>query len=179
MKKTLIYFGNPKLRKKSVEVTSITEEVKVLVSEMIEVMDAKKGVGLAAPQLGEHLRIFIIRPEIVLPNNEITLGPVEVFINPRLFDPSKETHTMAEGCLSIPGIHVEVIRPIAISIEALDLNGNKISFRAEGFKARELMHENDHLNGVLFVDRVSDELKKEIEPFLRNFKKRLKPKNGY
>ena len=103
------------------------------------------------------------------------LGPAEVYINPKLSNPSKNKETMQEGCLSVPQIHEEVERPISIDIEALDLNGNQIKTTVTGFKARELMHENDHLNGVLFIDRLSPRLRKLITPYLDNIKKKYNP----
>jgi peptide deformylase len=172
VKHTLLYYGNPLLRKKCQNVEEVTPQIRELALEMIAIMDAKRGVGLAASQVGELIRIFVIRPEVTLPNNEITLGKPEVFINPRLYDPSKEVVVMAEGCLSLPGLHVELGRPMEISVDALDFNGNPITLRATGFKARELMHENDHLNGVLFIDRLPVKVKKEIEPILRDIKQK-------
>ena len=92
---------------------------------------------------------------------------MEVFINPVLSSPSKETESLPEGCLSIPGIHREVVRPFKIHVEAMDLSGKLFSVDLEGFKARQVMHENDHLYGTLFVDRLDQKVRKEIDPLLR------------
>ena len=166
----LRYYGDPILRRKAEEIAKITDEIKLLVKKMIEVMDEKNGVGLAATQLGVLYKVLVIRPEIETENG-FALGDIEVYINPIISNPSKEREVMSEGCLSVPGIHKEVIRPISIHIEAIDLNGNKISEDVIGFKARELMHENDHLNGKLFIDRISKEDKKDIEEDLKAIKK--------
>ncbi len=169
MKLPLCYYGNPILRKKCQTVDKITPEIRQLVQDMIETMDAANGVGLAATQVGSLHRLFVIRPEIKN-EGEFALGAPEVFINPVLSKPTEEGQVMNEGCLSFPGLHLEVIRPYGIHVEALNLEGEKISADVYGFKARELMHENDHLNGVVFVDRVTDSIKKEIKPVLREMK---------
>ncbi len=168
----LVYYGNPLLRKKSEEIKEITNDIKNLVLEMTKTMDAKNGVGLAAIQIGKPIRLFIIRPVTEDRNGEVVLGKVEVYINPKITNPSKETEKLVEGCLSIPGLHMDVERPKMIHIEAIDLNGKKVAKDISGFKARELMHENDHLNGVLFIDRIASNKKKEIEKELRQIKKK-------
>jgi len=166
----LVYYGNPKLRSKCLEVKEITEEIKQLCFDMIETMDANNGVGLAAIQVGKFLRIIVIRPVLEDENSEAYLGEAEVYINPKLSNPCEKTQKLPEGCLSLPGLHEEVERPFSIHLEAIDLNGNKISKEMKGFKAREIMHENDHLNGVLFIDRLTAKKRKEIEPFLKEIK---------
>jgi len=166
----LVYYGNPKLRSKCLEVKQITEEIKQLCFDMIETMDANNGVGLAAIQVGKFLRILVIREVLEDENSEAYLGEAEVYINPRLSNPSEKTEKLPEGCLSLPGLHEEIERPFSIHVEALDINGNKISTKIKGYKAREIMHENDHLNGVLFIDRLPAKKRKEIEPFLKEIK---------
>jgi peptide deformylase len=158
----LVYYGNPLLRKKSKKITKITEDIKKLILDMTETMDAKKGVGLAAIQVGVPVRLLIIRPVTENKDGEVFLGEIEVYINPVISNHSDETETLPEGCLSVPGLHMDVERPKMIHIEASDVNGNKISKDVSGFKARELMHENDHLNGVLFIDRLATDKKKLI-----------------
>ena len=167
----LVFFGNSLLRKHSSFVEHINDGVRRLVEDMIETMDSKKGVGLAAVQVGVLLRVFIIRPEIYLENGEMTLGDVQVFINSVLSAPTEEKVLMLEGCLSLPGLHREVERPVAIHVEAQNLQGEKVSADFSDFTAREIMHENDHLNGVLFIDRLDARTKREIEPFLKEIKK--------
>jgi len=168
----LVYYGNAILRTRSKEVLEINTEIKQLIADMVETMDSNNGVGLAAIQVGKPLRIFIVRPLLEKENTETYLGEVEVYINPKILKITSETDIMSEGCLSLPQLHSDVERPIAIQIEALDINGKKISKKLEGFHARELMHENDHLNGVLFIDRLTAKKRKEVEPQLKEIKEK-------
>ena len=154
MRLELRYYGDPILRKTALVIDKITDEVRMLAKDMIETMDALNGVGLAANQVGQLCKLFVIRPEVKTPDDEFALGPAEVYINPILSAPSQETEVMTEGCLSFPGLHAEIERPLSIHIDAIDLDGNPISLDVSGFKAREIMHENDHLNGVLYIDRI-------------------------
>ena len=173
MKLPLKYYNDPILREKCKKVDKITEEIKKLVSDMIETMDANNGIGLAANQVGYLFKLFVIRPEIKDANGEYALGSPEVYINPVLSkNPSEEKNVMTEGCLSFPGLHIEIERPKKIHVEAIDINGDPVSIDLVGFKAREIMHENDHLNGRLFIDRASKEIRKHIEPALREIKKK-------
>lgn len=169
---SLVYLGNPLLRTRSEPVKEITDEIHVLVNDMIETMDENKGVGLAAIQVGKALRIFVIRPVVEQDEAEAVLGDAEVYINPKISTPSTETISIPEGCLSIPGIHLEVERPKSIHIEWMDLEGKQRSADVSGYKARELMHENDHLNGVLFIDRLPAKVRKEITPQLKEIEKK-------
>lgn len=170
MKLPLAFYGNPILRTRSSEIKEITDEVRKLISDMIETMNECNGIGIAANQVGETLRVFVIR-ELIQKGEDCSIGPVEVYINPVLSNPSENKLLHSEGCLSFPGIHVDIERPESIHIEALDLEGNKISKTIVGFKARELMHENDHLNGVCFIDRADPSDRQEIEPLLQALKK--------
>jgi len=166
----LIYYGNPYLRIKSQEVGEITLDIKQLCYDMVETMDANNGIGLAAIQVAKPLRILVIRSLLEKDSNNTTLQDAEIFINPKLSNPSEKTVIASEGCLSIPGIHQEVERPEAICIEAMDLEGKTVSKKFTGFAARQIMHENDHLNGVLFIDRLLAKKRKDIELELRKIK---------
>lgn len=166
---SLVYYDNHQLRLRSEKIKEITPEIKQLIYDMIETMDANNGVGLAAVQVGKHLRIIIIRP-VLKNDDDAVLGEVEVYINPKLSNPSEKTEVLPEGCLSIPGLHLEVERPYSIHVDAQDINGNQISKSFFGFHARQIMHENDHLNGVLFIDRLPAKKRKEIEPTLKAIK---------
>lgn len=166
------YYGDPILRKKAEEVTEITAEIKQLIEDMIETMDANNGLGLAAPQVGHSLRIFVVRNYIETESGELTLSDPFVYINPRLHSPSAEKLIDFEGCLSIPGIRAKVERPESISVEAIDFEGNPFSEELSGYNARSRMHENDHLNGVLYVDRLSPKDKRKVEPQLESIKKK-------
>ncbi len=173
MKRPLVYYGNPLLRARSQPVETIDDELRALVADMIETLDGLRGAGLAAVQIGVLRRIFIIRPYVQQPSGRYVPGPVEVYINPVLSDPSSEEETAEEGCLSIPGLHAEVTRPLGITIEALDLDGKKIHKKIWGYTTRMLMHENDHLNGVLYIDRLTPPQRQWIKPQLKKIEKRF------
>lgn len=168
----LRYYGDPLLRNKCLPVGEITEEIRQLVTDMLETMDQNNGIGLAAPQVGKNLRLFVLRNYEVDDKGDPVLSAPQVFINPRLFDHSRSRIEEEEGCLSIPGIRGRVSRPIRIQIEATNLKGNVFTEELEGYNARVRMHENDHLNGVLFIDRIDAKARKEIEPLLCEIKKR-------
>ncbi|MBI5346699.1 MAG: peptide deformylase [Chlamydiae bacterium] len=168
----LIYYGNPLLRERSFDIKEITDEVRQLSLDMIETMDAHNGIGLAAIQVGKKLRLIVIRPEIETTDGEFTLGEPLIFINPKITKPSIETDILSEGCLSIPKVHAEVQRPKSIWVEYLNFDGKVVIEEVQAFKAREIMHENDHLNGVLFIDRILAHKRKEIAPFLKEIKEK-------
>lgn len=135
--------GDEVLRKKSKTVDEITPKVKELIEDMIDTMYEADGVGLAAPQVGILKRIFVV---------DIGEGPM-VFINPEILETSG-SQTDDEGCLSIPGYYAPVCRPDYVKVKFLDENMKENILEAEEFFARAILHENDHLNGVLFKDRV-------------------------
>ena len=114
-------------------------------------------------QVGKAIRMFVVRKEKTLPDGKMGVGDAKVYINPVLSEPGEEHDTLLEGCLSFPGIQVEVERPLAITVEALDLEGNKFKEVITGYDARVIMHENDHLNGTFFIDRCSKEEKQRVE----------------
>lgn len=161
MKLSICYFGNAVLRKNTQPVEKITDEIKTLVKEMTELMDSLQGVGLAAPQVGVSLQLFIIRPVVIQEGQNPKLGEVMVFINPVLSHPSEQKEIMNEGCLSFPGLHLSVERPMKIHVEALGLDGKKFELDAVGFLARQIMHENDHIHAKLFIDHIKNVSKDE------------------
>ncbi len=167
------YYGHPDLRKKAKPVEEFTPEVIAICKDMLETMlSLDNCIGFAGPQLGISLRIFVIREEKFLPDNKYYFAEPEVIINPVLTAPSEETVAMQEGCMSLPGLHVEVIRPKSIHVRYQNLKGEFIEERLEDFRARMFMHENDHLNGVLIIDRIPPKERKEIEPLLRTMKEK-------
>ncbi len=133
------------LRKKSDFVLEIGDDIKAVVLEMIETMDAHKGVGLAAPQVGIMKRIVVIKID----------GKNVPLVNPILTYQSKEKEILEEGCLSLPGRLIEIKRPFKVEAVAFDLDGNKIELKLKGLPARIFQHELDHLDGKLILDRVS------------------------
>jgi peptide deformylase len=143
--------GDPVLRSKSRQVNKITEKTKDLLSNMADTMYNAQGVGLAAPQVGVLQRIIII-------DVEDGHGLIEL-INPEIIYSSEEKEIMEEGCLSIPGRRDYVIRPDKVEVKGLNPDGKEVVIKADGLKARALQHEIDHLEGVLFIDKVAKELK--------------------
>jgi len=138
-------YGSPILREKAMTVSKVDDEVRELVENMIETMYAEGGVGLAAPQVGVSKKIIVIDTEE---------KGVIVLINPVIIKREGETKE-EEGCLSVPGVYSTVRRSSTITVEALDLDENKIRITQEGFLAIALQHEIDHLEGYLFIDRLS------------------------
>jgi len=147
-------YPDPILKSKSAEIKEITREVQDLGRKMVEAMIENDGIGLAGPQIGVSKKIIIVMTEE---------GP-EVFINPRIVVMSGERELMEEGCLSVPGLFLKIKRSKGVEVEALTLQGKKVRIKAEGLLARIFQHEIDHLNGILFVDRIS--LRQKIWRFL-------------
>lgn len=166
----LRYYGDPILRQTAKSVESITEEIRELCHNMIETMLHSDGVGLAAPQIGVLLRIFVSNVAYEDQNGEIHLSEPKVYINPILTQPSPTLVERSEGCLSVPKLYLAIPRPLSIHLEATDLNGNQFHEECYGYQARNRMHENDHLNGVLFFDRIKGKQRTLLEPELRHIK---------
>ncbi len=147
----IVLLGDPILRESAREVEAFDEELKVLVRDMFETMVAAEGAGLAAPQVGVPLRVFVadVRDEDGEGIRRFAL------VNPRIVSAADEEDRAAEGCLSIPGVSEVVSRPSAVVVEAFDPEGRPVRVEAEGILARVLQHELDHLDGVLFIDRIS------------------------
>lgn len=141
--------GDPVLRTKANEVKEITEKTLELLDNMAETMYAAPGVGLAAPQVGILQRIVVI-------DVEDEHGLIEL-INPVITEYSREELIMEEGCLSIPGRSGKVKRPARVTVRALDRKGKEFELKAEGYLARAIQHEVDHLDGILFIDKVLEE----------------------
>lgn len=170
MRLKIRYYGDPILRVQAKPVSSITEDIRKLAADMIETMLACNGIGLAANQVGELVRIFVSNLDYEDEQGEIHLCDPVVYINPVLSDPSDTLVERSEGCLSIPSLTAPVVRPFTVKVEALDLNGNLFKKECCGYLARNIMHENDHLNGVLFVDRIKGKRRSQLEPKLRLIK---------
>ncbi len=169
----LAYYGDPILRRKADPIVEISSDIRTLVSEMIETMDACDGVGLAAPQVHHSIRLFVVRKISDSSDDRGDLGVVEVFMNPVLLETKEKTWKAQEGCLSIPGIHGDVERPEEIVVEYLNLEGQKIKKHLSGWNAKVFLHEYDHINGVLFIDLLSGEEKKALEPILQKMHYRI------
>ena len=144
----LRFMGDPVLREKAEPVASVTAEVRTLIGDMFDTMYAEEGVGLAAPQVGIGLRVIVIDPR------EDDVEPFAL-INPQVVRLGDEVGRDEEGCLSIPGLKEIVERPTTVVVEAMNPDGEPVSIDAAGLLARILQHEVDHLDGILFLDRVS------------------------
>lgn len=140
--------GDPVLRTEAEAIEAIDAELRRLAADMFETMYAEEGVGLAAPQVGILRRLIVIDPQA---------DDVKPFalVNPVVVQTGDETERGEEGCLSVPGLKELVERPIDVIVEGIDLDGNSMRIEATGLLSRILQHEVDHLNGVLFLDRVS------------------------
>ncbi|CUI16584.1 polypeptide deformylase [Candidatus Protochlamydia naegleriophila] len=172
MKLPLAYFGDPVLRKKTAPVEDINDTIRQLIIDMTETMEANDGCGLAAPQVHQSLALFITCIPRYVDDDTVLPGKLKVFINPKIVAYSPETWECQEGCLSIPGIRETVSRPLKVTIQATDLEGNPFIEEFVGFDAHVVMHENDHINGVLYIDRLPPRRKKELEQHLKAIKKK-------
>jgi peptide deformylase len=175
MKLPLAYYGNPVLRKKAALIHEITDEIRQLAADMIETMHAENGIGLAAPQIHHSLAIFVTNVPHEDADGEWVDGEDRVYINPKILEISTDFCESKEGCLSIPKLFAIILRPCYIIVEALDLEGNRIERELSGLDAHNFLHENDHLNGVLFIDRLKPNERKRIETQLRMIKKKFNP----
>jgi peptide deformylase len=160
--RALRYYGDPVLRRKAAPAAEGDPNLAALVADLFDVMYREKGVGLAAPQVGESTRVFVVDVEDEEGRTK------RAFVNPVI---TKREGTMVgeEGCLSIPGYREDVKRWAAIEIEAKDELGRPFTLAAEGLLARALQHELDHLDGILFLDRLSPIKRKLLEARLKRF----------
>jgi len=159
----IITSENPVLRRKAKKVQKITPQLQKLADDMVETMRAAPGLGLAAPQVAESVRLFVAEIE----KNPEHPGSGELYIvfNPEYVWKSPETVEGTEGCLSVPGWAGQVTRHCKVVIKGLDRRGRRLRIEAEGLLARVFQHEIDHLDGVLFTDRISDPQKIwEVKP---------------
>lgn len=145
--RTLRFFGDPVLRENCREVEEVDDDVRALIDDLTDTMYAEEGIGLAAPQVGVPLRVFVYDVQ----DPEIEPGAL---VNPRIVEAEGSVRE-SEGCLSIPGLTEIVERSARVVVEGLDREGEPVRIEADGLLSRCLQHERDHLDGVLFVDRVS------------------------
>lgn len=141
-------FNDPILRKKCEKVEEITTEIKTLIDTMAETMEKNQGVGLAAPQIGISKRVVVMR-------RDTEKSRFLALINPRIVKKSTETDMQEEGCLSFPDIFLAITRAREVEVEGLDGDGRKITIQANGLVARIFQHEVDHIDGILFFNRLS------------------------
>lgn len=169
MKLSLRYYGDPIFRTKGALIEEINEDIRVLAKNMIETMDAYHAIGLAANQVGHAVRLFVLRNSIPLPDGTSVLSSTPlVFINPKILSKSREMQKDIEGSPSFPGIQESIERPYAVTIEALDLNGQRFVDHSEGLNARVRFHEIEQLDGIVFIDHLPSKIRKRIETELKN-----------
>jgi len=181
----VVKYGNPILRQKGARIETVTPEIKQIIADMFETMYATKGIGLAAQQVGKALQLTVLdlrgvedRPSTL----ELDGKPAElekfmplVLINPEI-KPLNDPVPGPEGCLSFPELYGDVVRPESVAVKALNEKGKPIEFRCGGLLARAVQHETDHLNGILFIDRMDRKSKNEIREELDELQAETKAK---
>ncbi|MBW4530209.1 MAG: peptide deformylase [Aphanothece saxicola GSE-SYN-MK-01-06B] len=145
--------GSKELRAPARRISKVDASVRDLARDMLRSMYTAKGIGLAAPQVGVHRQLLVIDLDL-----EEAATPPLVLINPEITAAGASFNTYEEGCLSIPGVYLDVVRPSVVEVTYRDETGRPRRLKADGLLARCIQHEMDHLHGVLFVDRVTDEL---------------------
>lgn len=155
--------GDEILREKTEKIKVFDSALAIFVDAMFETMGESDGIGLAAPQVGVSKQLFVV--DTRRPNERL------VFINPEIVETSFEQGLYEEGCLSIPNMYSDIKRPLEVTVQAQDLSGKSFTLHASGILARVIQHENDHLNGVLFIDRMEEEAREKL---LVAYKKRHK-----
>lgn len=158
----IITLGDERLRKHSIVVPDLNGAIHAIITQMFESMQAAKGIGLAAVQVGHPYRIFV---------TDLPKDKKRVFVNPEIVATSIEQGAFEEGCLSIPGIEADVLRPIQVRVQAWNEQGKLFSLDADALLARVIQHELDHLNGILFIDRIDA---KKRERLIKQYKSGLK-----
>lgn len=156
----IVAYGNPILKKEAEELAE-GSDLSTLIKDMYATMDHANGVGLAAPQINQGVRLFVIDSSLMLDEDDEEKGIRRAFINPIILDEYGDSYGFEEGCLSIPEVRAEIIRPEKLTIEYYDENWNLKEEEFSGMTARVIQHEYDHLEGILFVD------------YLKGLKKRL------
>lgn len=152
--------GEDILRQVAKPVEEVNDEIRQLAEDMFETMIEADGVGLACPQIGKSLRMFV-----VIADDDVR----RVFINPQIIKTSEEVSEYDEGCLSIPQVYETITRPVAVTVQALNEKGRPFTLEADGLLARIIQHEYDHLDGILYIDRGDPDFAKKTEV---QFKKR-------
>lgn len=147
----VVVWPDDRLRQESVAITSFDADVRALYQDLVDSMYAENGLGIAALQLGDNRRMFIVEPELA---GRAKTDPPVAFLNPQVLETSEEQQDSEEGCLSFPDIYIKVKRPMRAKVRAQDLNGQWFELEGSALLARCLLHEYDHLTGKLLVDFV-------------------------
>jgi len=149
----IVTLGDERLGKHSILVPDFDGEIESLIEQMFETMHANKGVGLAAVQVGKLIRLFITHLPKDVPR---------VFVNPEVIETSVDLGSFEEGCLSVPEVNADIIRPMQVKVQAWNIKGRPFSMDADDMLARVIQHEFDHLNGMLFIDRVDPKKRERL-----------------
>jgi peptide deformylase len=163
-------FGDPILRATCQEIIVFDDDFKKLVADMYETMDASDGVGLAAPQIGKNVRLFLIDSTVFDSEKEHN-GVRKAFVNPQIVEETGEEWAFEEGCLSIPDVREDVLRKPALILKYQDETGQHFQESFDGMSARVIQHEYDHIEGVLFIDHISAFKRQLIKSKLTNISK--------
>lgn len=171
----IVAYGNPVLKKRGKNLEKGEIDVKALVADMFETMYNANGVGLAAPQIGKSIRLFVIDTTAMEDEEELEAGGVtgirQAFINPEIIEEEGEEWVFEEGCLSIPNVREDVFRQEKLTIRYLDEDWNEHVKSFEGMAARVIQHEYDHVDGILFTDHLTAFKKRLIKGKLANISK--------
>lgn len=169
----IVTYGHPALRAKGKPIEAVDEHIRQVAQDMLETMAAAQGVGLAAQQVGLPLQLFVIdirgvenRPSAMWVNGRRTNPEADmpmVLLNPEIETMGKG-EAGPEGCLSFPGVQGDIVRPARVRLRATGLDGEAIAFEAEGLLARAIQHEYDHVQGILFIDRMAPSLRQKLRP---------------
>ncbi|TYB30330.1 MAG: peptide deformylase [Candidatus Mcinerneyibacterium aminivorans] len=162
----IVYYGDKRLTAENDKITEVNKKIKEIAQKMINTMKEQQGIGLAGPQVGINKKIVVI---------DLSFGQEDknkymVLLNPEIIKYSEKTDVMEEGCLSFPELFIEVERSKEIKVKARTLEDEEVEFEADSFLARVLQHEIDHINGIVFVDRISPAKKLEISDKLNKIK---------
>lgn len=167
----IIVYGDPILRKRAKEIKKDTLDIKSLVQDMFDTMHAAHGIGLAAPQIGKSIRVFVVDGTTLEDEKEDMTGFKKAFINPVIIDEEGKEWEFEEGCLSIPNIRENVVRPEKVSLRYRDENWAIKKEEYDGIKGRIIQHEYDHLDGKMFIDYLSPLKKRMLKGKLTDISK--------
>ncbi len=166
----IIAYGNPILKKEAADIKE-GEDITALIKDMFSTMENANGVGLAAPQINKSVRLFVIDSNLMLDEDTEEIGIRRAFINPIILDEYGDAYSFEEGCLSIPEVRAEIIRPEKLTLEYYDENWNLKEEAFSGLTARVIQHEYDHLEGILFVDYLNGLKKRMVKSKLIDISK--------
>jgi len=166
MIRPILRYGEPVLHRRADDVPALDDQVAGLIDDLIATMRSAMGVGLAAPQVGVSQRVFVVDPSFGKRPAELV-----ILVNPA-FERREGMQLEEEGCLSVPGFHATVARPLSVRVRGLDRFGQPSTIEADGLLARALQHEMDHLDGILFVDRLRGVRRRQILRRIESLRRR-------